>query len=172
MSEVSKKVAFLKGMAEGMGLEKEEDAKSKLIARMLEAMEEMAAFSRDGFTDGYFLGQTGPEMFGTRQDEAEQYIDELDSDLGDVEEVLFADDEEDDDCGCGHHHFYDDEDDEDEDGEYDEDDEDARGDFIEYECPHCHPSVYYDQEAFDLEEEHLCPECGRELFPNAPDEEE
>ena len=42
MSEVSKKVAFLKGMAEGMGLEKEEDAKSKLIARMLEAMEEMA----------------------------------------------------------------------------------------------------------------------------------
>ena len=29
-----------------------------------------SAFSRDGFTDGYFLGQTGPEMFGTRQDEA------------------------------------------------------------------------------------------------------
>ena len=66
----------------------------------------------------------------------------------------------------------DDEDDEDEDGEYDEDDEDAGVDFIEYECPHCHTSVYYDQEAFDLEEEHLCPECGRELFPNAPDEEE
>ena len=157
MSEVSKKVAFLKGMAEGMGLEKEEDAKSKLIARMLEAMEEMAD-AMDAMED--------------RQDEAEQYIDELDSDLGDVEEVLFADDEEDDDCGCGHHHFYDDEDDEDEDGEYDEDDEDAGVDFIEYECPHCHTSVYYDQEAFDLEEEHLCPECGRELFPNAPDEEE
>ena len=30
-----------------------------------------SAFSRDGFTDGYFLGQTGPEMFGTRQDEVE-----------------------------------------------------------------------------------------------------
>ena len=131
MSEVSKKVAFLKGMAEGMGLEKEEDAKSKLIARMLEAMEEMA---------------DAMDAMEARQDEAEQYIDELDSDLGDVEEVLFADDEE--------------------------DDEDAGVDFIEYECPHCHTSVYYDQEAFDLEEEHLCPECGRELFPNAPDEEE
>ena len=131
MSEVSKKVAFLKGMAEGMGLEKEEDAKSKLIARMLEAMEEMA---------------DAMDAMEARQDEAEQYIDELDSDLGDVEEVLFADD--------------------------DEDDEDAGVDFIEYECPHCHTSVYYDQEAFDLEEEHLCPECGRELFPNAPDEEE
>lgn len=130
MSEVSKKVAFLKGMAEGMGLEKEEDAKSKLIARMLEAMEEMA---------------DAMDAMEARQDEAEQYIDELDSDLGDVEEVLFADEE---------------------------DDEDAGVDFIEYECPHCHTSVYYDQEAFDLEEEHLCPECGRELFPNAPDEEE
>lgn len=26
------------------------------------------AFSRDGFTDGYFLGKKGPEMFGTRQE--------------------------------------------------------------------------------------------------------
>ena len=32
-----------------------------------------SAFSRDGFTDGYFLGQTGPEMFGTRQDEADPH---------------------------------------------------------------------------------------------------
>ena len=29
------------------------------------------AFSRDGFTDGYFLGKTGPEMFGTRKEEEE-----------------------------------------------------------------------------------------------------
>ena len=26
------------------------------------------AFNRQGFTDGYFVGRTGPEMFGTRQD--------------------------------------------------------------------------------------------------------
>ena len=29
------------------------------------------AFSRDGFTDGYFKGKKGPDMFGIRQDEAE-----------------------------------------------------------------------------------------------------
>jgi len=29
------------------------------------------AFSRDGFTDGYFLGRKGPDMFGVRQDEEE-----------------------------------------------------------------------------------------------------
>ena len=30
-----------------------------------------AAFSRQGFTQGYFLDRKGPEMFGTRQDEVE-----------------------------------------------------------------------------------------------------
>ena len=30
-----------------------------------------AAFSRQGFTQGYFLDQKGPDMFGTRQEEAE-----------------------------------------------------------------------------------------------------
>lgn len=29
------------------------------------------AFSRQGFTDGYYTGQKGPEMFGTRQEEKE-----------------------------------------------------------------------------------------------------
>ena len=28
-----------------------------------------AAFSREGFTEGYYLGRTGPQMFGTRQPE-------------------------------------------------------------------------------------------------------
>ena len=28
-------------------------------------------FSRQGFTDGYYLGETGPDMFGTRQEEKE-----------------------------------------------------------------------------------------------------
>ena len=29
------------------------------------------AFSRQGFTDGYYMGHTGPDMFGTRQEEKE-----------------------------------------------------------------------------------------------------
>ena len=29
-----------------------------------------AAFSRSGFTDGYYKGRTGPEMFGTRPENA------------------------------------------------------------------------------------------------------
>ena len=136
MSEVSKKVAYLKGMAEGMDLN-EDTLQNRLILRMLEALEEISEEL---------------EAIEARQDEAEQYIDELDSDLGDVEEFLFADE------------------DEEEDEEYDEEDDGEGIDFIEYECPHCKTSVYYDQEAFDLEEEHLCPECGKELFPTSDDE--
>ena len=35
-----------------------------------EEMEQLRqAFSRDGFSDGYFMDQTGPQMFGTRQEE-------------------------------------------------------------------------------------------------------
>ena len=151
MSEVAKKVAYLKGMAEGMNLT-EDSVQNRLLLRMLEALEEIA---------------DELDAVEARQDEAEQYIDELDADLGEVEEFLFADDEDDDcDCGCGHHH-HDCEDDEDE--EWDEEDEEEGMDFIEYECPHCKTCVYYDQEAFDLEEEHLCPECGKELFPTTID---
>ena len=135
MSEVSKKVAYLKGMAEGMDLN-EDTLQNRLILRMLEALEEISEEL---------------EAIEARQDEAEQYIDELDSDLGDVEEFLFADeDEENEDCCCGHHHHHFDEDEE-EDEEYDEEDDGEGIDFIEYECPHCKTSVYYDQEAFDLE---------------------
>ena len=155
MSEVSKKVAYLKGMAEGMNLQ-EDSMQNRLILRMLEALEEISEEL---------------EAIEARQDEAEQYIDELDSDLGDVEEFLFGEEDEEEDCGCGcgHHHHHD-EDEWDDEEEYDEEDEDDGIDFIEYECPHCKTSVYYDQEAFDLEEEHLCPECGKELFPTSDEE--
>ena len=39
--------------------------------RVSEAMMEQlrVAFNRQGFTDGYYQGQTGPEMFGVREDE-------------------------------------------------------------------------------------------------------
>lgn len=154
MSEVSKKVAYLKGMAEGMNLQ-EDSMQNRLILRMLEALEEISEEL---------------EAIEARQDEVEQYIDELDSDLGDVEEFLFGEEDEEEDCGCGcgHHHHHDE--DEWDDEEDDEEDEDDGIDFIEYECPHCKTSVYYDQEAFDLEEEHLCPECGKELFPTSDEE--
>ena len=82
-------------------------------------------------------------------------MEEIDSDVGDLEEVLLSLDEDDDD-----------EDDFDE----DEDDEDDDDELIEYECPHCGTVIFFDGEAFDMEEEHLCPNCHRSVFEEDEDE--
>jgi len=131
MSKMGEKVAYLKGLAEGMRLDAESD-QGKLMLAMIDAME--------AFADGH-------EEMGEQLGELQQYVEEIDSDVSDLEEVLFSEEE--------------DEDDEDE--EDDEDDEDGDG-LIEYECPHCGTVVFFDEEAFDMEEKHLCPNCHRNVF--------
>ena len=55
----------------------------------------------------------------------------------------------------------------------DEDDDDEDGDaLIEYECPHCGTVIFFDEEAFDMEEEHLCPSCGRKVFEEDEEDED
>ena len=131
MSRMGEKVAYLKGLAEGMRLDAGSD-QGKLLLAMIDAME---AFASEH------------EETCARLDELQQYVEEIDSDVSDLEEALFSEDDEDDD-------------DADED---DEDDEDGDG-MIEYECPHCGTVVFFDEEAFDMEEKHLCPNCHRSIF--------
>jgi len=78
------------------------------------------------------------------QRELDDYVEDIDEDLSSIEEILFGEDED-----------YDDDDDED-------DDEDDG--LIEYDCPHCDTTVFFDEEAFSMEEEHKCPSCGKEIF--------
>ena len=131
MSRMGEKVAYLKGLAEGMRLDAQSD-QGKLLLAMIDAMEAFAS---------------GQEETCAQLDELEQYVDEIDSDVSDLEEALFAED---------------DEDDEEYDGDED-DDEDGDG-LIEYECPHCGTVIFFDEEAFDMEQEHLCPNCNRKVF--------
>ena len=78
----------------------------------------------------------------------------IDEDLADLEADLYDEDDED---------LADDED--------EEDDEDAEaGGALLYECPHCHQEVELDPDELDLEEDHPCPNCGGELFPELPEE--
>ena len=77
------------------------------------------------------------------------------SDYYDDEYVEFADEDESDEQGFA----------EEEDGEFGEG-------FIEYECPHCGATVQIDADDVDFDEECLCPECGKELFPELPDDAE
>ena len=134
MSRMGEKVAYLKGLAEGLGVTAESE-QGKLMLAMIEALEAFA--------------EKNAEM-EARLSELEEYVGEIDDDVSDLEEALFSEDDDDDGDD------YEDEDDED-----DDEDMDA---LIEYECPHCGTAIFFDEEAFDMEEEHLCPNCHRKVF--------
>ena len=94
--ELIKKAAYLKGVAEGLGIGNETPT-DKLIVKLLDLVSDMA---------------DAIEELNKKCEDLEDYADELDADLGDVEDYLFSDDDEEDDD-----YDYDDEDD-----DFDEDD--------------------------------------------------
>ena len=141
MSNINDRVAYLKGLAEGMKLT-DETNEGKLLLKMLDAMQDMAE-----------------EITALRKDhdELDEYVESIDDDLADMEEYLYDEDDEDEGCsgccGCGG---------DDDEEETDEDDDDQ---LVEYTCPHCGNEVTFEIDGFDLEEENLCPACGKPLFP-------
>lgn len=68
-------------------------------------------------------------------DELNEYVEAIDEDLSDLEDEMFE-------------------------GGILEDEDD---DFLEIECPHCHETVYFDQDMLG-KEELVCPECHQILF--------
>ena len=87
---VTEKVAYLKGLAEGLGIEKEDTKEAKLITAMIDALEDIALSVSD-------LEENALDL----ADE----IDVLSADLADVEEIVYEDDFDDEDgedeeCDC------------------------------------------------------------------------
>ena len=118
--KLSEKAAYLKGLADGLNIG-EETPNDKLLTKLLDLVSEMAGTI---------------ELLEDRCDELTDYADELDSDLGDVEEYLFSDDEE-----------------------YDEDDYDDEA--YEVTCPSCGEVICFDSSCDP--EELICPACGEEF---------
>ena len=79
---ISEKVAYLKGLAEGLNLDTEKSKEGKLISVMIGILEELAMSVEDLEENALNLGEE---------------IDVLSDDLADVEEVVFDEDYEDDD---------------------------------------------------------------------------
>ena len=147
---ISEKVAYLKGMMEGMELETEK-GNGKLLAKIVEILNEMALEIED-------LNEATVQL--------RDYCDELDSDLGDVEEYLLEEAEADDydECeGCEGCDGYDDEDEDDEDydDEDEDEDEDEDDDIIEALCPECGEEIFFDLniDPSDI----ICPSCGKHV---------
>lgn len=150
---IKEKVAYLKGLADGLGLDAE-TKEGKLISVIIDTLADMADEIEELSENALDIGEE---------------LDAISDDLADVEELLF-----DDDC--------DDEDYDDEFGDFDDEDGcdcgccDGDDDCFAYEvaCPSCGSEIVLDES--DLAEGSVkCPSCGEELefeFGEAGDGEE
>ena len=155
---LTERTAYIKGLCEGLGLDKKDTPEAKIINALLELCEEITLEIEDIESD---IGELA------------DYCEELDEDLGDVEEVLVDMDECDCDCDCDCDEDWDDEDECD--GDCDDcelcgccefcDDED----YFEIICPSCGETVCFDESVNS--EELTCPACGSELGAITDDEE-
>ena len=126
---ISENAAYLKGLFEGDEIDKA-SKEGKIIEKMLELLADMADKINALEADNR---------------ELHEYVEELDQDLGAVEEDIYLD---------GEDESYDDlNDDEDYDGEDSE--------YYELECPSCGEVVCFDDSLNP--EELVCPACGEKM---------
>lgn len=76
MKAISEKVAYLQGLAEGLGIN-EETAEGKMIGKILEVLEDVS----DALLE-----------LDDAQAELDDYVSDIDEDLAEVEEELFGED--------------------------------------------------------------------------------
>ena len=89
---ISEKVAYLKGLAEGLNIDTEKSKEGKLISVMIGILEEIGMSIEDLEENAEALGEE---------------IDAISDDLSDVEKAVFDDeDEDDDDCCCDDDDFF------------------------------------------------------------------
>ena len=122
---ITEKAAYIKGLFDGYELEGTKE--TKIISELLELVSDMADKIRA-------LEEDNRELH--------EYVEELDHDLGEVEEELYFTDDYDD--------------------EYDDDDEfDDDSEYYEIECPSCGEVVCFD-DSLDPDEL-VCPACGEKV---------
>lgn len=140
---ISERVAYLKGIADALDLNTG-DKKDQLISSMLEVLDDVALAIVDLEND---------------VDTLAAQVDEIDEDLGTLEEDYYdlddcdcdCCDDDDCDCCCG---------------------DDCDCDCIEAICPGCGADIALDLEDFDNDEPIICSECGAELAFDLGDEDE
>ena len=137
---LTEKASYLKGLAEGLELDKE-SKEGKIIAALLDLTGEMAQELAKVRND---IDEIDDDL-----DYLNDYVEELDDDLESVENLLGGEDDDgllgDDDCDgdCEGCHGCDDE------------------EYYEIVCPSCGETVCFDQE---LDPENLvCPACGEKF---------
>lgn len=141
----SEKVAYVKGLAEGLGYDNT-SKEGKILAAILDILEDVAHDIEDLEENAWDLGEA---------------IDQVSDDLADIEEVVYDEDYDEDDaddddecdccCGCG--------------------DADGEPVFYEVTCPACGNTITIDEDVLDLGEIE-CPNCGETLEFDGLEEDE
>ena len=144
----SEKVAYVKGLAEGLGYDNT-SKEGKILAAILDILEDVAHDIEDLEENAWDLGEA---------------IDQVSDDLAEIEELVYDED-------------FDDDEDEDEDEDYEpcscccgEEDEDEPV-FYEVTCPKCGNTITIDEDVLDLGAID-CPNCGEELEFDGIEEDE
>ena len=76
MSKMGEKVAYLKGLAEGLGVNAETE-QGKLMLAIIDTLDAFAAEIKEN---------------EDKLEELEEYVEDIDNDLSDMEEALFSED--------------------------------------------------------------------------------
>ena len=132
----SEKVAYLKGLAEGLGIDKE-TKEGRVLGAIMDILEDMAHDIEDLEENAWELGEA---------------IDQVSDDLADIEDIVYDVDDDDDD----------DDDDEDCCGCCCDGDEDEEPTFYEVTCPACENTITIDEDVLALGSIE-CPNCGETL---------
>jgi predicted Zn finger-like uncharacterized protein len=144
MNELSKKVSYLKGYSDGLGIDTESN-EGKIIDKLLEIVDLMAEKI---------------DELEERIKTDEELIDDLGDDVDAILEDMYSDDDDDLDDD------YDDEDDDDEFDYFDDLDEeldDEGGDLFEMHCPECGEDFMIDYDSIMGDEALRCPHCNKRI---------
>lgn len=129
----SEKVAYLKGLIEGMGIDTQSE-QGKLFSVIADVLEDLASDINDLEENSYDLAEE---------------IDALSDDLADVEDIVYDCDDDDDDeddfrcsgCPCA------------------DDEDELEPVFFELTCPACDKTITVDEDVLNLGSIQ-CPNCG------------
>ena len=135
--KLTDKMSYLRGMVDGMELDLTSTKEGKVLGQILDVMQEITAYVTD---------------LQTQIDELTEVCDLLDQDLGDVEDLIFEDDETSVQTIDSPSYSY----------ETEETADDAEADLYEAVCPSCHNVIALNESVLE-EGEMSCPCCGEML---------
>jgi hypothetical protein len=134
MAYLAEKVAYCKGLMDGLNLEKENEAVARVFRSILDVLNEIAS-AVDDLDDAH--------------DDLSEHVRYLEDDLDNLEDIVAGD--------CDFEH------DDEIDKEFGSMDDDDDTDYFEIHCPHCKEDVMIDFDMIDEENSIICPNCKSEI---------